>query len=610
MIQFFTKKLILIAAVFAFLGTISCQKEINESFDSNGDNTTPPTRTVDLTTRINSSVTGFVTDENDAAVNGATVRFGSATTTTDKYGYFQFSNISVVRDAAVVTVEKSGYFHGIKTYRAETGKSRFFRIKLIPKTTTGTIDATSGGSATLSNGLTVALPGSGVVYASNNAPYSGTINVAAYWINPTAKDLDMIMPGDLRGIDKNGGLNELTTFGMCAVELTSPSGDLLQIAPGKKATLTFPIPAAMNASAPSSIILWYFDESKGLWIEDGTATKNGSSYVGDVSHFSFWNCDRPDDYVYLNCTLFDSNGNPIPYAWIRLSEVSDPWNTRGGITNDSGYVSGIIPANTQLQMEVYTNYYNGCPTPIYTQLITTGSTDITLSVTIPNSVPSQADVSGSVTDCNGLPVSNGYIIMQDGYYNYRYALDGLGQYNFSTILCNSSSNVTFIAEDATSAQQSTPLSYTVNVGNNVIPNLQACGTSISQFINYSVNGISYSLIAPADSIFTFPNPQTIPSRIEVHGFHNRTTAPPIYRNVSLGFSDAGISAGSVQTLTMFYTSDISDSTNLNTPINVNITEYGSVGQFIAGDFTGTLTGAGPAFTLYNITCNFRVRRTQ
>lgn len=75
MIQFFTKKLVLIAAVFALLGTISCQKEINESIDGTADNTTPPTRTVDLTTRINSSVTGFVTDENNAAVNGATVRF-------------------------------------------------------------------------------------------------------------------------------------------------------------------------------------------------------------------------------------------------------------------------------------------------------------------------------------------------------------------------------------------------------------------------------------------------------------------------------------------------------------------------------------------------------
>lgn len=607
MTTIFTKKLTLFVAFIALLGTYSCQKELNGFIDGlpNG---SAPTHTVNLTTRINSSVSGFVTDENNVALNGAIVRFGSTSTTTDKYGYFKFSNVSVIRDAAVVTVEKSGYFHGIKTYRAETGKSRFFRIKLIPKTTTGTINATSGGNVTLTNGLTVALPSSGVVYASNNAPYSGTVNVAAYWINPTAKDLDMIMPGDLRGIDKNGGVNELTTFGMCAVELTSPSGDLLQIAPDKKATLTFPIPVAMNASAPSSIILWYFDESKGLWIEDGTATKNGSSYVGEVSHFSFWNCDRPDDYVYLSCTLFDSNGNPIPYAWVRLTEISDPWNTRGGFTNDSGYVSGIIPANTQLQLEVYTNYYNGCPTPIYSQLVTTGSNDISLNVIIPASIPSQANISGNATNCSGLPVSNGYIIMQDGYYNYRYALNNLGQYDFSTILCNSSSNVTFIAEDATAGQQSTPLPYTINVGSNAIPNLQACGTSISQFINYSVNGVSYSLTAPVDSFMMYVNPQTTPSSISIYSMG--TTAGSSGGSVGFDFTNSSIAAGSVQTLNNFFTSQISDSTLVTTPVNVNITEYGSIGQFIAGDFSGTLTGVGPAFTIYNITCNFRVRRSQ
>ena len=224
MIKLFTQKIKLTVAIIALLGTVSCQKEINETIDGNStDNIS--SHTPDLTTRINSSVSGFVTDENDAVVNGATVRFGSASTTTDKYGYFQFKDISVVKDAAVVTVEKSGYFHGIKTYRAETGKSRFFRIKLIPKNNSGTINATSGGNVTLSNGLTVALPSSGVVYASNNAPYSGTINVAAYWFNPTSKDLEMTMPGDLRGINKNGGMDELTTFGMCAVELTSPSGE-------------------------------------------------------------------------------------------------------------------------------------------------------------------------------------------------------------------------------------------------------------------------------------------------------------------------------------------------------------------------------------------------
>jgi hypothetical protein len=35
--------------------------------------------------------------------------------------------------------------------------------------------------------------------------------------------------------------------------------------------------------------LWSFDEAKGLWKEEGQAIKTGSNYVGDVSHFSFWN---------------------------------------------------------------------------------------------------------------------------------------------------------------------------------------------------------------------------------------------------------------------------------------------------------------------------------
>ena len=605
MTNFFTKKSMLIIAVITIFSITSCQKEINENIDNNNDTSVvDPSLPPDLTTRINSSVSGFVTNENDAAVNAAVVRFGNTSTTTDKYGYFEFNDINVIKASAVVSVEKSGYFNGIKTYQAEVGKSRFFRIKLIPKTTSGSINALSGGNVTLSNGLSVSLPSTAVVYAATNTPYSGTINVAAFWINPTAKDLELIMPGDLRGINSNGKLKGLTTFGMCAIELTSPSGDLLQIAPGKKATLTFPIPISMNTSAPNTIPLWYFDESKGLWIEDGTATKVGSTYVGDVSHFSFWNCDRTDDYISFGCTLFDSYGNPIPYTWVRLTEVSAAWNSRGGITNATGYVSGIVPANSQLQLEVYTNYYYGCPTPIYSQLITTGNTNLALSITIPNSAPLQADVTGSVIDCNGLPVTNGYLIMQDGWYNYRYALNNLGQYNFSKIMCNSSSNVTFIAEDATSAQQSTPLPYTINSGNNSIQNLQACGISINQYINYSVNGTSYSMTAPADSFLMYVNPQVTPSTIGIYNI-GRTSG-----SVSYTFTGTGISAGSTQVLNSFYTSQIQDTTTISSPINVNITEYGAIGQFIAGNFTGTLTGNGPAFTMYNIICTFRIRRSQ
>ena len=249
MIQIFGKKTKLLFAIFSMLFLWSCQKNIDDSFiDST--NQIP-----NLTTKVNSSVSGFVTDENNAAVIGATVNVGTSTTTTDKFGYFSVKNVDVVKTAAVVTVTKQGYFKGIKTYTAIANKSAFFRIKLIPKTTSGSINATTGGNVTLTNGLIVSLPANAVVNAASGAAYTGSVSVTAYWINPTGADVNAVMPGDLRGLTTAGAIKTLQSFGMAAVELTGASGELLQIATGKKATLTFPIPSSLSATAPANIPL-------------------------------------------------------------------------------------------------------------------------------------------------------------------------------------------------------------------------------------------------------------------------------------------------------------------------------------------------------------------
>ncbi|HMC99650.1 MAG TPA: hypothetical protein VKH37_05840, partial [Ferruginibacter sp.] len=316
----------------------SCQKEL--SLENGGGGAvvvTPP----DLTTKVTAaSVSGFVTDENDAAMLNATVQVGANTVTTDKYGFFEVKNVQVVQTAAVVTVNKTGYFKGIKTWMANQGKSAFFRIKLIPKSIQGTINAATGGTVTLSNGASVTLLANGVVNAATSAAYSGTVNVAVYWFNPTAADLAKTMPGDLRGLSTDGSsLQLLRTFGMMAVELTGSGGELLQVATGKTASLQFPIPSALGADAPATIQLWYFDEAKGLWKEEGTATKSGSNYVASVSHFSFWNCDTPISYVPFSCTVHDPAGNPIHNAIVKITRISNG-DYRYGWTDSSGYVSG------------------------------------------------------------------------------------------------------------------------------------------------------------------------------------------------------------------------------------------------------------------------------
>jgi hypothetical protein len=76
--------------------------------------------------------------------------------------------------------------------------------------------------------------------------------------------------------------------------LESAAGEKLQISTGNTAKLNFSIPSSLQAAAPNTIALWYVDEKTGLWKEEGMATKNGNAYEGDVKHFTYWNCDYPD----------------------------------------------------------------------------------------------------------------------------------------------------------------------------------------------------------------------------------------------------------------------------------------------------------------------------
>lgn len=584
----------LLSVLFTAVTFTGCKKNTDISATDTGN---PP----DLTTKVRSSVSGFVTDENDQAVNLATVQVGTATVSTDKYGYFEAKNVDVVKDAAVVTVIKSGYFKGIKTYMAEEGKASFFRIKLIPKTNAGTVNAVAGGAVTLANGLSITLPANSVVNATTNSAYTGTVNVAAYWLNPIAADLPGIMPGDLRGINADGNIQLLTTYGMAAIELTGSGGELLQIATGKKATLSLPIPSSLVSSAPATIPLWYFDEAKGLWKEEGSATKTGSNYVGEVSHFSFWNCDVAVNYVQFNCTVVNSNNQPLSNILVKISYQSNPAVFRFGYTNSAGYVSGAIPKNAQLLLEIITDFT--CTTVFYSQPFTTTNVNVSLgTITIPNTT-SIALISGTVTNCSNNPVTNGYIIVQSGTNYSRFSLSNTGSYSVNLLLCNNTSNsVILIGEDAVSQQESNTSTYSITPGNNSIPVIQACGTSTLRFVHLTVNGNPQNYNILPDTIYMYQ-----PGNNNMGIYY---LPVPYVSYGYLSFTQTGIGVGSTQTLVTMAIPQVIFSLIINNPpVNVSITEYGAIGQFVAGNFAGSFTGPPPSNTQYNITCSFRVRRT-
>jgi hypothetical protein len=581
---------LLIAIVF-----FSCQKELSsEGF-------IPNVETPDLSTRINSSVSGFVTDENNLAVKDAEVKFGSSITTTDKFGFFEIKNVAVIKTAAVVTVKKPGYFNAIKTYSATEGKAAFCRIKLLPKTIAGTVEAATGGTVAMANGMKVTLPADAVVTTTGGAAYSGQVSIALQWLNPVADDLYQTMPGDLRGLNSDGALKLLETYGMAAVELTGSGGQALQVAPGKKATLEFPLPAAILGKAPASIPLWYFDEAIGLWKEEGSAVKTGNTYAGQVSHFSYWNCDIPlQASVKFDVTVKDANGQPLPNAHVSVKYASGAYTGAHGLTDNSGYVSGRVPANANLVFEVYTDKScNG--SPVFTTAVSTTTADFSLGV-ITIGANYSATISGILKDCNNAVVTDGYVVALIGYNYYKAEVKADGSFNLNVLVCGGTSvPVNLIAVDNATQQQSNVMNIVVNSGNNPMGTIAACGITIQEFINFSINGNSYSLTPPTVMLQHEGNATT--QYITAYGATNQNSS-----GATIVFSGSGIGTGSLQNLIRFNTSEIRDSTSILTPINVNITEFGAVGEYIAGNFSGTLTGGAPANTPYVVTCNFRVKR--
>ncbi|MFT3910199.1 MAG: carboxypeptidase-like regulatory domain-containing protein [Ferruginibacter sp.] len=546
---------------------------------------------------VQASVSGQVTDENNAAVSGAVVKSGTQTTTTDSRGLFRFSNITMDKYASVVTVEINGYFKGIRTFSATEGSSNYVRVKLTPKTLIGTVDASTGGSTSLSNNSIVTLQANSVVVKSTGQAYTGIINIYAADIDPTLIDISSTIPGSFQAIDENNYRVLLKSYGMLAVQLEGQSGELLQISTGKTAKLRFTIPGSLSADAPSTIPLWSLNETDGLWKQEGSATKTGNYYEGDVSHFSFWNCDVSANTIYLELTV-NTVAGPLPNAEVKLTRPGG-WSSYG-YTDSTGHVGGLVFSNEAIQLEVLDN----CHDAVYSQNIGpfTQNTNLgTINVTLP--VPSQfiMNVSGVAVDCNNSVVANGVASI---YWEGQMINTPITNGNFSTTItrcAGSSSPIEIIASDNATLQQSHSWTGTATNGNIHTDTLTACGLSTEEYIRTTIDLNDYNYEIP--SYFMQSSQQA--------GLHSKFTAMNGADSVQFTINYTNIAVGSSQQLYSFTSAHISAGLSYmwSPTAFVTITEFGNIGEYIAGTVTNAqLVISGPPAS-YNISFSFRIKRT-
>jgi Carboxypeptidase regulatory-like domain len=470
-------RLLNLFAITLLLFTLGCKRtEIPTTPDPTPIN--PIGGVVNDAAQVTASVSGIVLDETNAPIANAVVTSGAATTTTNTNGMFIFQNISLSKENGNVTVVKAGYFKGIRSFKTTAGKNHTVRIQLMQRILSGTVNAAAGGTITSNGGATIVFPAN-VFVTSTGAAYTGVVSVYSRWIDPTAANLPFVIPGDLRGVSTTGVENILETYGMVGAELTDASGNVLKIATGKTATVSFPIPASLAATAPASIVLWHFDEASARWKENGTATKNGSAYTAQVDKFSFWNVDVPNtNFINLDYTLINAATNsPLVSTSTRIKRANGSYGY--GITNNTGFVSGLVPKNEALVLEVTAQ--GACGLVTYSQNIGPFSVNTSLGNININVPASQyINFSGTLLNCNGTPVTNGYVaISANGGYGGYVATNSNGTFSFSIVGCSS---VNFIygyqGTDYSNNQQSILFNGITTAGSSLnLGNISACGAT-------------------------------------------------------------------------------------------------------------------------------------
>lgn len=526
---------------------------------------------------------GSIIDVNKNPIEGVAITIGSLTAITDENGVFIINDATVHERFGYITAKKAGYIHGSRSVVPTIGTNKI-TIMMLEETVIGSTNSGTSETISLPNGASVALNGNYI--KPDGTSYTGSVDVIIHLLNPSDEDMPQQMPGMLYAANTNNEERMLQTYGMLAVELRGSGNEDLNLAENETAQIKIPLDASLIGSAQSTIPLWYFDEVKGYWIEEGSATLVGNEYIGTVSHFSFWNCDIPAEAINLCLSITDENNNPINNQYVTIT--STVYGERGGNTNENGEVCGLVPSNESLEATVYSSAICGS-NPIHTTTIGPFSTDATVDIIVPSSPDIITEtVTGTFNNCDGNAITNGYVILTYGNQQFTDIVTD-GVFEIAMMRCLDETTFSIEAIDYDNLQSTGEINYGFTTPNTTLGTLTSCNT-ITEFITYQVdNGDIVFSTSDIQTTFQVNNPN-----------YNNTPTVTIYNNMNNGncFYMIGVLNNNPfigvydyylwnsPNDTGFNIDECLGVSNTNNNVIYNLTALGNIGEYIDINFSG------------------------
>jgi hypothetical protein len=409
---------------------------------------------------------------------------------------------AVSGERGILIAELPGYMKGSYSFLAEANKNYTTKVILGQADVSTTLPAATGGIVSLSSGAQVVIPANAVTRMDGSTYNGTTVKVDVKEIN---EDLGAAFSAQIPGItlsaiNINNEEQELVSYGMLTVELYGDNNEALQLADGQTSELTFTIPAGQQASAPATIPLWYFDETIGLWREDGYATKQGNQYKGNVSHFTTWNCDQPHPPCTISGCLEDDLGNAQANITLQIGQITTQTDANGcfSVPVPAQFLPINISFADYVQMQsclLYTLSSVINPSVNYNlgTIVLSNLNGMCLAVsTLPvvNILSTSATSGGNITNNGGPPVTQRGVVWSttpNPTTANNNTIDGSGTGSFSSILTGLTANTTYyVRAYATTINGTT---YGNEIDFNVIPTLN----SVTYYMGYMAGQLEIPL---------------------------------------------------------------------------------------------------------------------
>ena len=530
-------------------------------------------------------ISGIVMNEAYAPVSGAEIIIGTITLHSDENGVFMAKDVPVTAGETYLLCKKAGYFNSTRTLTTADGGVTQCSMMLSEKKQVQQFAATAGISATVNSQAKVQIPANGIRKADGTA-YTGNVTMASRYINPGSVDFALQMPGgDLSAVDANEQSRELYSYGAVEVLLNGSNGEDLQLKNGTLATLTFPIQAGQLANAPATMPLWYFDETKGKWIEQGILTKQGNQYVGTVGHFTAWNADKPMPPAEVYGTITYCDGTPAKGVPVMVGGETV-------LTNESGYYSVIVCSGEKLPVRLVA-YYGATVDHILSEVGPLGANqrkEISLRFNCMN------ETGGQLSLCDGKPDMGSVTARWDGGTAYVISDPG-GRF---TLTLPKDKDVTLTPYGI---QSGTGASIVIPAGTTKkdLGQLKLCQNAAGGRLSFTVNGGD---LVNKNIVMDQANPAGVAEAVYERG-DDGTRFFKFGGNFSAVFSMNGKSLGNQDDFQMNISYTNADGSgqyilqSIEGETTLTITKYGAVGDRVEGTFSGRfkqITAANPTGT--------------